>query len=215
MKDNAQKMTLWIVAFLAAWVIHEGLAATTTNTPPVVTNVSAGQLDYGMVEITYDVTDEEGNLLSVMIEISNDGGATWLVPVGTENLKGDVGNGVVPGKDKRIIWDAPEDQPNVNSASYRVRITAAEQPEGMVLIPAGTFVMGDDDGRTDEQPAHTVYLDAFFIDQYEITNKQFAEFLNKIGRHEDADGNQLIDLTDAHVRIEWHGLKDFVVKKGH
>ena len=33
----------------------------------------------------------------------------------------------------------------------------------------------------DEQPAHTVALDAFWIDQTEVTNLQFAGFLNEQG----------------------------------
>jgi len=31
----------------------------------------------------------------------------------------------------------------------------------MALIPAGEFEMGSNDGRNDEKPVHTVYLDAF------------------------------------------------------
>jgi formylglycine-generating enzyme required for sulfatase activity len=40
------------------------------------------------------------------------------------------------------------------------------------LIPAGEFSMGDhhDVGNSDEKPVHTVYLDAFYIDKYEVTN---------------------------------------------
>lgn len=33
--------------------------------------------------------------------------------------------------------------------------------------------MGSDDGQSGEQPIHTVYLDVFYIDQYEVTNNQF------------------------------------------
>jgi eukaryotic-like serine/threonine-protein kinase len=40
----------------------------------------------------------------------------------------------------------------------------------MAYVPAGAFAMGDDRGSTDEQPAHTVNLDAFYIDQFEVTN---------------------------------------------
>jgi formylglycine-generating enzyme required for sulfatase activity len=40
----------------------------------------------------------------------------------------------------------------------------------MVMIPAGNFVMGSDKGYVDEQPPHTVYLDAYYIDKYEVTN---------------------------------------------
>ena len=144
----------------------------------------------GKVGISYNIADDEKDRLSVMIEVSSDGGTTYLAPVSVENLSGDVGNGITPGKGKRIIWDAAKDQPDVNSASYRVRITAVEQPEGMVLVPAGRFIMGDDNGQADEQPAREVYLDVFFIDQYEVTNGQFAQFLNAIGRNEDTNGNR-------------------------
>lgn len=40
----------------------------------------------------------------------------------------------------------------------------------MVLIPSGNFVMGSDKGYLDEKPPHTVYLDAYYIDKYEVTN---------------------------------------------
>ena len=40
----------------------------------------------------------------------------------------------------------------------------------MVLIPAGNFRMGSDQGYLDEKPVHTVYLDAYYIDKYEVTN---------------------------------------------
>ena len=53
-------------------------------------------------------------------------------------------------------------------------------PEGMVLIPAGTFQMGseDEDADEDEQPVHTVHLDAFFMDIYEVTNAQYKAFVD-------------------------------------
>ena len=52
-------------------------------------------------------------------------------------------------------------------------------PKGMVLIPAGEFEMGSNDGLADddEQPVHTVYVDAFYMDETEVTNVQFKEFL--------------------------------------
>jgi len=43
----------------------------------------------------------------------------------------------------------------------------------MVLIPAGDFVMGSDKGKSDEEPAHTVYLDAYYIDKYEVSNELY------------------------------------------
>ena len=49
----------------------------------------------------------------------------------------------------------------------------------MVLIPAGEFIMGspEGEGNNDEQPQHTVFLDAFYIAAYEVTNDQFKKFL--------------------------------------
>ena len=47
----------------------------------------------------------------------------------------------------------------------------------MVLIPAGNFQMGSDDGEDDEKPVHTVYADAFYMDKYEVTNAQYRRFV--------------------------------------
>ena len=51
----------------------------------------------------------------------------------------------------------------------------------MVLIPAGSFPMGvppgDRDGGRDEYPRHEVYLDAFEIDAYEVTNGHYLGFV--------------------------------------
>ena len=43
----------------------------------------------------------------------------------------------------------------------------------MALVEAGNFVMGSDMGVEDETPAHTVTLDAFYMDLYEVTNSQY------------------------------------------
>ena len=56
-------------------------------------------------------------------------------------------------------------------------------PHGMVSIPAGMFEMGSSDkhGSADEYPRHTVSLDAFFLDMYEVTNRQFRKFVKATG----------------------------------
>jgi formylglycine-generating enzyme required for sulfatase activity len=51
----------------------------------------------------------------------------------------------------------------------------------MVLVPAGEFLMGSDDGDQDERPQRRVYLDAFEIDRYEVTNVQYRRFLLATG----------------------------------
>jgi len=63
-------------------------------------------------------------------------------------------------------------------------MTEAIEPlyEGMVFIPAGEFEMGCDPDHNnglscvaDELPLHMVYLDAFYIDQYEVSNELYAQ----------------------------------------
>ena len=45
----------------------------------------------------------------------------------------------------------------------------------MILIPAGRFLMGSDDGQSDQQPAHEVQIDAFLMDRYEVTQAAYAQ----------------------------------------
>ena len=56
---------------------------------------------------------------------------------------------------------------------------ATAQPPGMVLVPAGEYLMGDHhDGSPDALPVHAAYIDAFYIGRYEVTNQQYADGLN-------------------------------------
>jgi formylglycine-generating enzyme required for sulfatase activity len=53
---------------------------------------------------------------------------------------------------------------------------------GMVLVPAGEFWMGRDDGNDDEKPRHRVDLDVYYIDRYEITNELYQHFMEATRR---------------------------------
>jgi formylglycine-generating enzyme required for sulfatase activity len=46
-------------------------------------------------------------------------------------------------------------------------------PPGMVLIPAGKFIMGLNGASPDERPQREIELDAFYIDKFEVTNEQY------------------------------------------
>ena len=52
------------------------------------------------------------------------------------------------------------------------------QPEGMAWVPPGAFVMGDAD-FPDARPLHNVTVDGFWMDKTEVTNAQFAKFVDE------------------------------------
>ncbi|MFN2189886.1 MAG: formylglycine-generating enzyme family protein [Candidatus Promineifilaceae bacterium] len=49
----------------------------------------------------------------------------------------------------------------------------------MVFVPAGSFPMGSEDGSADEQPVHDVTLEAFWIDQTEVSNAQYERCVSE------------------------------------
>ncbi len=71
-------------------------------------------------------------------------------------------------------------------------------PAGMVWIPPGEFVMGTAGATShkNEQPAHKVKFAGFWIDETEVTNAQFREFVAATGY-----------VTTAEKPIDWDELK--------
>jgi formylglycine-generating enzyme required for sulfatase activity len=79
-----------------------------------------------------------------------------------------------------------------------------------VFVPAGSFLMGSAEGnpldgdpltRYDEFPQHEVTLDAFWLDQTEVTNAQFAAFLNGSGGNQWEGGATWINLVGSAVSV--------------
>jgi len=68
----------------------------------------------------------------------------------------------------------------------------------MILIPGGEFLMGSEniEAYANEQPVHTVIVDSFFMDQYEVTNYDFLQFIRQTGY-----------VTTAERRIVWDDMK--------
>jgi eukaryotic-like serine/threonine-protein kinase len=44
----------------------------------------------------------------------------------------------------------------------------------LIFIPGGVFTMGNGSGNADESPEHEIFLDNFWIDQTEVTNRQYT-----------------------------------------
>ncbi len=152
---------------------------------PVVSNVVATQIagTYQVI-ITYDVRDADGDSVTVSVVCSSDNGVSYdLSPV---SVTGDVNVPMAPGPGPRklIIWNAAADYPGNLWPQVVAKVMATDgtiQSGEMVFVPAGNFTMGSTTGYSDELPVHTVYLDAFYIDKYEVTNAQFKAFIDAGG----------------------------------
>lgn len=72
----------------------------------------------------------------------------------------------------RVLTLVPLPTPTLGVGSVRVSPVDGMR---MVYVPEGEFSMGSDDYQDDEKPVHNVYLDAFWIDQYEVTNGMYAK----------------------------------------
>jgi formylglycine-generating enzyme required for sulfatase activity len=88
----------------------------------------------------------------------------------------------------------------------------------MVSVPAGQFWMGSDHGDADEKPRRRVYLDAFRIDKYEVTNALYRRFMDASGRAapqywNDSKWNEPnqpvvgVDWNDASAYCAWAGKR--------
>ena len=118
-------------------------------------------------------------------------------------------------------------------AEEEKRPTSKESPAAvdkypdMVLIPAGEFTMGDNTRynwtfmlayNIYDGPEHVVYLDAYYIDRYEVTNEQYKKFAEETGYRmprcwNDARFNRpnypIVGITwdDAVAYVKWAGKR--------
>ena len=72
--------------------------------------------------------------------------------------------------------------------------------DGIMLVQAGAFWMGRDDGPADEAPMHRVYVRDVWIERHKVTNAELAEFLGARGLVT-AEGERRYDADDADARI--------------
>jgi serine/threonine-protein kinase len=102
--------------------------------------------------------------------------------------------------------------------------TTVSVPEGMVLVPGGTFMMGTDNPPdpyyNDSRPAHEVVVAPFYMDMYEVTNEEYQQFIRRTGRQapsgwrngEFPGGEGRFPVTnlswiDAQAYAEWAGKR--------
>jgi len=69
------------------------------------------------------------------------------------------------------------EEPVTGTPGLTIGSTKTSPKDGIVLVyvHAGEFLMGSENGYANEKPQHRVYLDAFWIDQTEVTNAMYAK----------------------------------------
>lgn len=88
-----------------------------------------------------------------------------------------------------VLWSLAFGQVNSfaedRSSQDPVEFAAGKDGATMIVVPAGSFPMGvpdgDRDGGRDEYPRHDVFVDAFAIDKFEVTNGLYLAFVKSAG----------------------------------
>lgn len=187
-----------------------GCGEESSNSPPVIDSFEASFTDVvtnSEVILTVSATDDDGDELTYTYRSTG---------------------GTISGTGSVVIWIAPATAGNYTitvdisdgelNAENLITITVVEEEvlveedlvekETMVLIPADEFEMGDHHGVgfDDEQPVHTVYLDAFYIDKYEVTNAQYRKFMDATGHSAPGYWNDALVNAPKQpvVGLSWH-----------
>ncbi len=88
----------------------------------------------------------------------------------------------------------------------------------MVTIAEGSFIRGSgsETGRADERPRRTIYLNAFMIDKYEVTNARYLTFIAATGHKEPFNvygAGSLFETKGIEnipvVQVTWHDAADY------
>ena len=129
--------------------------------------------------------------------------------------------GLQPGADKAAEANSESGQSGAAPATAAGQQQEMTGKDGapMVLVPAGEFTMGDNQGEDDERPARQVYLDAFFMDKFEVTVGMYATFLKATGIDAPPDWQVMnqpahqkrpvvkVDWSDANTYCRWAGKR--------
>ncbi len=95
-------LSRYALCCLVIVAVASGAAFALENHPPAVTNVVAAQReDSSLVDIYYNLADEDGDSCAIRLRISTDEGRTWAI-IG-RTVTGDIGPGIELGEGKHIV----------------------------------------------------------------------------------------------------------------
>lgn len=188
-------------------VIGSTLMASFCMAQPSVSNVRASQrAGTRLVDVYYDVSSANPPV-TVSILVSTNGGAFYNLPA--SSFSGNVGAGVSPGSNRKITWDAGADWGGQFSSLVRFKVGASDgwAPAGFVLIPAGSFQMGDSfaEGSTVERPVHAVYVSAFYMQATETTKAQWEDVRTWASTHGyDLSTEGVTNSSHPQLSVTWY-----------
>lgn len=113
------------------------------------------------------------------------------VRAGVENVCKERGSLTHPPRRARVEavangWKRAKERVPVQPPRVNFKDTP-EMPDNMVFIRGGTFLMGSNDGESDEKPAHSVTVSDFYLGKYEVTVAEFRAFVENTGYRTDAE----------------------------
>ena len=130
------------------------------------------------IEIFYDITgSNEEDRFNVVLFCSIDGGNTFSTDL--KHVEGDVGYNISGGFGKKIVWYVLDEMNHLIASEvvFKVRLEyLPEEARTLIFVKGGKYIMGRNSGSFDEMPAHEVYLNDFYIGQFEVTVKEYKKF---------------------------------------
>ncbi len=73
-------------------------------------------------------------------------------------------------------WTYESSEPPIES---KFEMIEGQDGAPMINIPEGEFLMGDNNGARNQRPEHTIRLDSYYIDQFEVTMERYQKFLDE------------------------------------
>lgn len=152
-------ITITIVVFLLLSSMHEGFSLLVRGAPPrsrvFIDNIRHGlSLPDGSIRIDYLKPGKR------LVRVVNEGYQEYNTSVaGTD------------GETQIVIAQLAQQEKSVKSLPKEIDYQGA-----MILIPAGEFIMGDDNHLPNEKIAQPITLPDYYIDKFEVTNAQYRQF---------------------------------------
>ena len=175
---------------------YECLVTVSDGAEQVQKSISVDVIDVPVLQVSHTVIDFSYDLLTQTFEIENSGNVEldWTVQTKSNWITITPANGTTTDESDKVTVTI--DKTNLmagefigvigvksNGGNRDILLSGSKfiKPE-MVYVPAGEYTIGSDDGDEADGPVHTVSLEGFWIDKYEVTYLEYVEFLNDLFR---------------------------------